>query len=58
MICVDLVGLFTIRSPTKTISLLALTTIDPVTGWFEIVEATNKSAISTQDLFHKNCLVS
>jgi hypothetical protein len=29
---------------------LALTMIDPVTGWFEIVKATNKSAIYTQDL--------
>jgi transposase InsO family protein len=26
--------------------------IDPATGWFEIVEATNKSATSIQDLFH------
>jgi hypothetical protein len=25
--------------------------IDPATGWFEIVEATNKSATSIQDLF-------
>jgi hypothetical protein len=33
-------------------SLLALTMIDPATGWFEIVEATNKSATSIQDLFH------
>jgi hypothetical protein len=24
--------------------------IDPATGWFEIVEATNKSATSIQDL--------
>jgi hypothetical protein len=30
--------------------------IDPVTGWFEIVEATNKSATSIQDLFHKTWL--
>jgi hypothetical protein len=30
--------------------------IDPATGWFEIVEATNKSATSTQDLFHNTCL--
>jgi hypothetical protein len=29
-------------------SLLALTMIDPVTGWFEIVKATNKSATSIQ----------
>jgi hypothetical protein len=26
--------------------------IDPATGWFEIIEATNKSATSIQDLFH------
>jgi hypothetical protein len=52
MVCVDLVGPCTIRTPTKTHSLLALTMIDPATGWFEIVEATNKSATSIQDLFH------
>jgi hypothetical protein len=45
---------FTIRIPTKTHSLLALTMIDPAinTGWFEIVKATNKSETSIQDLFH------
>jgi hypothetical protein len=49
---------FTIRTPTKTHSLLALTMIDPAsnTGWFEIVEATNKSATSIQDLFHNTWL--
>jgi hypothetical protein len=56
MVCVDLVGPFTIRTPTKTHSLLALTIIDPATGWFEIVEATNKSATSIQDLFHNTWL--
>jgi hypothetical protein len=35
MVCVDLVGPFTIRTPAKTHSLLALTMIDPATGWFE-----------------------
>jgi hypothetical protein len=30
--------------------------IDPVTGWFEIVEAQNKSATSIQDLFHNTWL--
>jgi hypothetical protein len=45
---------FTIRTPAKTRSLLALTMIDPAinTGWFEIVKVTNKSAASIQDLFH------
>jgi hypothetical protein len=32
MVCVDLLGLFTIRIPAKTHSLLALTMIDPATG--------------------------
>jgi hypothetical protein len=54
MVCVDLVGPFTIRKPAKTHSLLALTMIDPAinTGCFEIVKATHKSATSIQDLFH------
>jgi hypothetical protein len=52
MVCVDLVGLFTIRTPAKTHSLLAFTMIDPATGWYEIFKATNKSATSIQDLFH------
>jgi transposase InsO family protein len=30
--------------------------IDPATGWFEIVKATNKSATSIQDLFHTTWL--
>ena len=41
MVCVDLVGPFTIKTPLKTHLLLALTRIDPATGWFEIVKATN-----------------
>jgi hypothetical protein len=47
-------GQFTIRTPAKTHSLFAPTIIDPAinTGWFEIVEAKNKSVTSIQDLFH------
>jgi hypothetical protein len=58
MVCVDLVGPFTIRTQAKTHSLLALTMIDPAinTGWFEIVKATNKLATSIQDLFHNTWL--
>jgi hypothetical protein len=51
MICVDLVGPFTIRTPAKKHSLLVLTMIDPAIGWFEIVKATNKSVTSIQDFF-------
>jgi hypothetical protein len=60
MLCVDLLGPlpFTIITPAKTHSLLSLTMIDPEinTGWFEIVETTNKSATSIQDLFHNTWL--
>jgi hypothetical protein len=35
-------------------SLPALKMIDPATGWFEIVEVTNKSATSIQDFFIKS----
>jgi hypothetical protein len=48
--------LFTIRTPAKIHSLLVLTMIDPATGWFEIVKATNKSATSIQELFHNTWL--
>jgi hypothetical protein len=56
MVCVDLVSTFTIKTLAKTHSLLALTMIDLATGWFEIVEATNKSETSIQDLFHTTWL--
>jgi hypothetical protein len=58
MVCVDLMDSFTIRTPSKTHSLLALTMIDPVinTDWFEIVKDTTKSETSIQDFFHKTFL--
>jgi hypothetical protein len=52
MVCVDLVATFTIRAAAKEHSLLALTMIDPETGWFEIVEVTSKSETFIQDLCH------
>ena len=48
MVCVDLVGPFTRKTPSKTHFLLALTMIDPAKGWFEIVKATNRLASSIQ----------
>jgi hypothetical protein len=39
MVCSDLVDPFTVKTPLKTHSLLALTMIDPAIGWFEIFEA-------------------
>jgi hypothetical protein len=52
MVCLDLVGPFTMSTPAKTHSLLAIKMIDPATGWYEIVKATNKSATSIWDFFH------
>jgi hypothetical protein len=49
MVCVDLVGPFTISTPSTTHSLIVLTMIDPATGCVEIVKATNKSTISIQN---------
>jgi hypothetical protein len=56
MICVNLLGPFTIRTPAKPHSLLALKLIDPPTGWFESFKAQNKSATSIQNLFHNTWL--
>jgi transposase InsO family protein len=50
------VGPSTAKSPLKTHSLLALTIIDPATGWLEIANTNNKSAASIQDLFHNTWL--
>jgi hypothetical protein len=56
MVCLDLVGPFTIKTPTKKYSLLTLTMTDPVTDWFEIVKTTKKSAPSIQNLFYNTWL--
>jgi hypothetical protein len=49
MVCVDLVGPFTIRTSAKTHPLLSLTIIDSAikTEWFKIFEPTNDSATPT-----------
>jgi hypothetical protein len=57
MVCVEVVGCFTRKTPSKTHSLLALTMIDPATEWFEVVEATNKLATAIQDLFRNTWLI-
>ena len=49
---VDLIGPFTIRTPKRKYKLLALTCIDPATGWFEVVELPNKLARTVMDAFN------
>jgi hypothetical protein len=41
---VDLIGPLTIKTPSGKKELLALTIIDPSTGWFEVKDVTYKSA--------------
>jgi hypothetical protein len=46
---------FTIRTPAKTHSLLALTMIDPATGWFEIFEAKKSQQHPSRICFITHC---
>jgi cleavage and polyadenylation specificity factor subunit 1 len=41
---VDLIGPYTVQTPTQTHTLRALTIIDPITRWFEVVPVANASA--------------
>jgi hypothetical protein len=53
---VDLVGPWKVKTPSGTKSLLALTAIDPATGWFEIVDINDKTAGTVMDAFHNQWL--
>ena len=45
VLCVDLIGPYTIKQPDKeNITLWAITMIDPATNWFEIKEIKTKRA--------------
>jgi hypothetical protein len=54
IVCVDLVGPWSIKTLSGTKKPKAFTTIDPATGWFEIVSIPDKSAETVIDTFH-NC---
>jgi hypothetical protein len=54
IVCVDLVGPWSVKTPSGTKKLQAFTAIDPATGWFEMVSILNKSADTVMDTFH-NC---
>ena len=45
---VDLIGPYTVRTPTKTHELRAMTMIDPATSWFEIAPIVHPNSNSTQ----------
>ena len=44
-LCIDLIGPYNIGQGKHATQLHCLTMIDPATGWFEIVEITDKSAM-------------
>jgi len=55
-VCVDLIGPFTVKTPTGDRHLLAFTAIDPATSWFEICAIPNKEARTVMDAFHNTWL--
>jgi len=51
VLCVDLIGPYTIkRRGKKSLTLWCVTMIDPATGWFEMKEITNKTAINVANI--------
>ena len=52
--CVDMIGLYQIRRKgKKPLKLQAVTMIDPATGWFEIVEVTDKESHTVAEKIDK-----
>jgi hypothetical protein len=48
---VDLIGPLTVKTPNGKKELLALTIIDPSTGWFEVKDVKDKSAKESMNTF-------
>ena len=59
---VDIIGPFTVKTPSKVWTLYCLTMIDPVTGWFEVIDLKGdfldkkKSAMSVMSAFDETWL--
>ena len=47
VVCVDLIGPYTININNKEEQLLAITICDPATGWFEIAQISDKKSTTT-----------
>jgi hypothetical protein len=47
---IDMIGLLSVKTPKGKLKLLAITMIDPATGWFEIHEFDNKKAITIANI--------
>jgi hypothetical protein len=48
---VDMIGPYTVKTPTKTYELRAMTMIDPATSWFEVAPLTEPTSYETQKAF-------
>ena len=57
-LCVDLIWYYVIRTKVKkeNLNLKAVTIIDPVTGWFKILQYDDKIAITIANLVETTCL--
>jgi hypothetical protein len=56
IVCADLVGPWSIKTPSGVQKLRAVTAIDSATGRFEISDIPNKAAGTVIDTFHNNWL--
>ena len=48
---VDLIGPYTVKTPTKTYELRVMTMIDPATGWFKVAPLKEPSSYKVQKAF-------
>ena len=56
-LCVDLIGPYSVkRKGKKKLTLWAVTMIDPATGWFEMKEIKDKTAINVADVVEQTWL--
>jgi hypothetical protein len=53
---VDLIGAYVVRTPKATQTLCALTMIDPVTGWLEVIAIPDKNAHTVMEAFNNTWL--
>ena len=54
MLCVDLIGAYTVRTKKGIQSLHAMTMFNPATSWFEVIEIPNKKAVACTNLLENN----
>ena len=53
---VDLIGPYTVKTPTKTYKLQAMTMIDPATRWFEVISIKHPTAHECMEAFNNTWL--